>query len=141
MGTLSYRFAIDAQRRESTFFRALFCAYPVVLGRFFFGRRPSADTVAGLLLAPLFLVRNSLTGFFSTSFCDLSDYRLGLHDHHLSFGVGDDEDRHLANRYELVIHLFQAHGAWVALLYDGYLVYLPPGPEGDEAAEVIRTRR
>jgi len=137
---LSYTFKLRPARREAAFFYAVFVAYPSLVGRFLFYRRPTTETILYLLFSPLLILRNLFTGILSTfPFCLDIDYQLTLHDGYLSFGP-DIERAQMANSYSNIEGTFKVGSSWIALLHDGYIVYLPPGDGGQIAAQSIRSK-
>ena len=141
MNDFSYSFIIRPARRETAFLHAVFFTYPRLAGRFLFCRRPTASTVLYLLFFPLLGVRNLANGILCTfPFCPDIEYRLTLHDGHLSFGP-DNERAQMANAYENIEALFRVGRLWCALLHDGYIVYLPPDEAGDLAAATIKGKQ
>ena len=141
LSDLSYHFVLRPARREAAFFHALFLTYPSLVGRYVFGRRPTGGTVLCLLFSPLLALRNFANGILCTfPFCPDIEYRLTLHDSHLSFGL-DIARAQVANSYSSIEAVFKAKKHWCALLHDGYIVYLPPEEAGDSAVRTIRDKQ
>lgn len=140
MNNLTYTFDLRPARRETAFFYVVFVAYPRIIAKFLF-RRPSAQTVLYVLFSPLLGLRNLVNGLLCAfPFCPDIDYRLTLHDSHLSFGP-DLERAQMANSYDNIEGLFKAGKNWIALLHDGYIVYLPPLEAGVSVANEIQQRQ
>lgn len=145
MSDVSYTFEVKPVRREAAFLYSVFVAYPRIVGRCVFCRRHTVETIIYILLwmlfSPLFILRNMFYGVICTfPFLPDVQYRLTLHEAHLSFGI-DDERLLMANAYRNVIAMFKTRQCWTALMRDGGIVYLPPGNEGDAVANAMRSRQ
>jgi len=137
-----YRFTVEPERTERAFFHVFLLAYPSIVFRFLFCRMPSVETLSYILISPLLALRNLLSAYLSHAMAlSGTDYHLTLETGYFSFGVSEDADKHLANSYEVIQHVFKSRGCWTFLTHDGWMVFLPPDAEGEEAVSFVRAKQ
>ncbi len=142
MKEIEYKFAVYPERRERTFFHVVFLAYPVIISRYLFRKKPSGEKALYILFFPVLALRNLIAGLKSHFLfrVDVS-YHLILYDSHIAFGVSEGVDNLLANSYNNIWHIFKSYGSWAALLHDGWIIYLPPDKDGYSAVNFIRKKQ
>jgi hypothetical protein len=134
-----YIFRLTSGTRWNALFCALLIAYPRVIGRYIVTSFLTPYTLFAVVFSPLLILRNALSGFFSIyPFTPELDYVLQLDEAGFAFGPVKAK---AANSYSVVRDLFRVRGQHVALLHDGYLVFLPAGLEGSEVMNFIKERK
>ncbi len=136
-----FQYRLGPARRAVALAFTLFIVYPRMVGRFIFLRPPSFDTVIYLVLSPWLIYRNVLSTFFSSYPLPFDlDYVVELCERYCSFGPGEKRNR-MANSYSTIKDSFRIRGKRTLLLRDGWLIFLPPGDDGETAWRTIHEKR
>jgi len=126
-----FTFSVGGAHRWAALIYVLFVGYPRIITRD--ARREPFGFLLRLLLAPLLVPRNVFSGLASVfPLAGKLNYHLRLEEGHFSFGCPGAE---MANHYFAVERILRLNGREVALLHDGWLVFIPPGAE-----EIIANR-
>ena len=133
-----YRFRINLGTRWAALLYVWFIIFPKRCFNCLL--HPNLDRLlCNLILGPLFGIKRVLVNLVSIfPLSPFLEYTVRLYDQHFAFGL---EESLMANSYSVVEDIFRIGRRQVALLHDGWIVFLPMSPEGEVVVDHLRRRK